>query len=357
MASVLQVKGKWRALCRRPGFKSQCKTHPTKAAADKWARGIEAGWDSGAIVLAPSTITVAKIIKAYRELREESRPILDTTNEHYMLKALDRGLGHHIAATMTSDDLVTYANMRKEEGAGPYTVNMDISKLGTAMRYGSAKLKITLPDVVGAARPTLTYLRLIGGGNKRERRPTTDEFERIVAHFAEHHGPRFTDAVLFSALTAMRRGEVTAIKWVDVNQPTKIIAVLRKHPRKGKVLERVPILPPAWEILARQPKDDERVFPFDGGTLSKYFTNACRTLSIPDLHLHDLRHEGASSLFEQGYKIEQVALVTGHKDWRNLKRYTNLRPEDLTKQAHTLRPDAPLHGDSQPTVSRRPSKS
>ena len=25
----------------------------------------------------------------------------------------------------------------------------------------------------------------------------------------------------------------------------------------------------------------------------------------------------------------QVALVTGHKDWRHLKRYTNLKPEDL----------------------------
>ncbi|MGC8733260.1 MAG: tyrosine-type recombinase/integrase, partial [Halothiobacillaceae bacterium] len=57
------------------------------------------------------------------------------------------------------------------------------------------------------------------------------------------------------------------------------------------------------------------------------FTEACVALSIPDLHFHDLRHEGATSLFEAGFSIEQVALVTGHEDWRNLKRYTNLRPE------------------------------
>ena len=29
--------------------------------------------------------------------------------------------------------------------------------------------------------------------------------------------------------------------------------------------------------------------------------------------------------------IEKVALVTGHKDWRTLRRYTKLRPEELHK--------------------------
>jgi site-specific recombinase XerD len=54
-------------------------------------------------------------------------------------------------------------------------------------------------------------------------------------------------------------------------------------------------------------------------------------LGIIDLHFHDLRHEGTSKLFEEGYQIQQVALVTGHKDWRHLRRYTNLKPEDLHK--------------------------
>lgn len=44
---------------------------------------------------------------------------------------------------------------------------------------------------------------------------------------------------------------------------------------------------------------------------------------------HDLRHEGTSRLSEAGFSIEQVAMVTGHRDWKMLKRYANLRPEDL----------------------------
>lgn len=45
--------------------------------------------------------------------------------------------------------------------------------------------------------------------------------------------------------------------------------------------------------------------------------------------LIDLRHEGTSRLFEAGFAIEQVALVTGHKDWKMLRRYTHLKPESL----------------------------
>jgi hypothetical protein len=45
----------------------------------------------------------------------------------------------------------------------------------------------------------------------------------------------------------------------------------------------------------------------------------CRELEIEDLRFHDLRHEAASRLFEAGFAIEQVALVTGHKDWKMLK--------------------------------------
>jgi Phage integrase family len=70
---------------------------------------------------------------------------------------------------------------------------------------------------------------------------------------------------------------------------------------------------------------------------------------IDGLHFHDLRHEGASRLFEAGLSIEQVALVTGHKDWKMLRRYANLRPEQL----HRL-PNAPLVGETQKNA-RRPT--
>lgn len=340
MGSIINRDGRWRAQIRRHGYRSQCRTFATKAQAERWVRDLEGKIESGAAD-ALGDLTIGDVLKAYRKLRDQARPISDASNEHYMLKALEAGIGNLVMSRVTPNDLVGYATRRRDEGAGPYTVNMDVSKLGTALRYGCASLGVTPPDIVGAARPLLTHLRLIGGGGKRERRPTEDELLRVVEHLRETRGAVYAEAVLFCAASAMRRGEVVALKWSDVDAHTHCAQVMRKHPRLGKRLETVPLLPPAWVILQRQPKTDDRPFPVHESTISKYFTWACRDLSIVDLHLHDLRHHGTSKMFEDGMPIEQVALVTGHKSWANLKRYTNLRPEDLTRQAHAPDLDKP----------------
>lgn len=329
MASVLQIKGSWRAQIRRKGV-SESKTFPTKRQAEAWSRQREADIDAGRVtVSAGSELTVGDVIAAYRKLRDASRPISDQSNEHYMLKALSIGLGGVKVDRLTPQDLVTYCTIRAEDGAGPYTLNMEMSKLGTVFRYGAVQLRVTLPDVVGQARPLLSHLRLIGGGGKRERRPTEDEMTRILEHMGATYGEVYADAVRFAVASAMRRGEICEITHADIDE-NRIVSVWRKHPRKGKVLERVPLLADAWAIVERQPQSDGgRVFPIAAGTLSKYFTWTCRALSIPDLHLHDMRHEGASRLFEDGLQIEQVAMITGHKSWNMLKRYTQLKPEDV----------------------------
>jgi integrase len=75
--------------------------------------------------------------------------------------------------------------------------------------------------------------------------------------------------------------------------------------------------------------EDDRIFPYNHRSAGTAFRRACQDLGIEDLHFHDLRHEGTSRLFEAGFEIQQVALVTGHKDWKMLRRYTHLKPEAL----------------------------
>ena len=64
-------------------------------------------------------------------------------------------------------------------------------------------------------------------------------------------------------------------------------------------------------------------------TVTAAFIAACRACSIENLHFHDLRHDGVSRLFEAGYTIPEVAVVSGHKSWKHLQRYTNLRAVNL----------------------------
>jgi integrase len=81
--------------------------------------------------------------------------------------------------------------------------------------------------------------------------------------------------------------------------------------------------------IKRQGSGEARIFPWGGSVVSKYFTNACKALEIPDLHFHDCRHEAASSLIEAGWSTAEVRMITGHKSSSMLDRYVNLDPADL----------------------------
>lgn len=50
---------------------------------------------------------------------------------------------------------------------------------------------------------------------------------------------------------------------------------------------------------------------------------------IENFRFHDLRHEAVSRFFERGLSVPEVALISGHRDYRMLFRYTHLRAEDV----------------------------
>jgi integrase len=112
----------------------------------------------------------------------------------------------------------------------------------------------------------------------------------------------------------------------------------RKHP-KDKIgnNQRVPLLTVTGFdptiIIARQSRKSDRIFPVNERSVSTLFARATEALGIEDLHFHDLRHESISRLFAAGFRIEQVALISGHRDWAMLRRYTHIRAEDLVQRA------------------------
>lgn len=104
MASIVKIGARWRALIRRKGFPNKCKTFPNKAQAEQWARGIEAAMDNGNAPAEPGRLTVADLIRTYREMREDSRPINDTSTERYTLETLEALLGDKLAGAQLISD-------------------------------------------------------------------------------------------------------------------------------------------------------------------------------------------------------------------------------------------------------------
>jgi integrase len=137
----------------------------------------------------------------------------------------------------------------------------------------------------------------------------------------------------------MRQEEICRVTWSDLTIRTKMLTIRdRKDPRAKKGNDmRIPLLAVSGydamalinEQRSTRGNEDDRSFPYAHKSAGTAFTRVCKELKIEDWHFHDLRHEGTSRLFEAGFSIQQVALVTGHKDWKMLRRYTHLKPESL----------------------------
>ena len=345
--------GAWRVQVRRKGS-YVAETFLRKTEAQSWAREAELAIDGGfkpprrgQPVAKKGQTSFGDLIDLHiADMHAVKREI--ARSKSFVLDSLKTELGRLPLEGLTRERLVAYGRKRAADGAGPATVAIDFAYLNTVITHAAAVHGIPIStEQAKLARGALVRLGLIGKAQERDRRPTQDEIDHIVA-FLDGNPRQSIPAgriVRFAIATAMRIEEVCRIRWEDIDERERTVIVRdRKDPRnKEGNHQRVPLLDAtgydAWAILQEQGRltgDRQRIFPHDPGSISAAFRRACRELEIPNLRFHDLRHEGTSRLFEAGFAIQQVALVTGHKDWKMLKRYTNLRPEGLHAEAERL---------------------
>ncbi|MCG7551949.1 site-specific integrase [Pseudoalteromonas sp. Of11M-6] len=242
---------------------------------------------------------------------------------------------------LKTSDLIEHCQNRRDAGAGVSTIYHDVAYLRSVMKKALSVWNITANyQIFDDAIPVLRDMGLIGVSHKRTRRPTSDELERLRGGLEKRMAYRsngtkripYLDILDFSLLTCMRIGEVCKITWDDLNTEHKTVMVRdRKDPRKkaGNHMI-VPLLGGSFDIVQRQPKTNERIFPYNPKSVSSGFQRVRNELGIEDLRYHDLRREGASRLFEKGYTIEEVAQVTGHRNLNILWQvYTQLFPHKL----------------------------
>lgn len=331
MATITQTgPNSWRCSIRLKGHKPIHKTFPTEAQARKFGRDTERSLKAGAQY--SKGLTVGDLIRAFRKLRDDGvRPIKPTSTEHYYLRTLEARLGEDLVDQCKPERLGRYCKDRLADGVKPSTILEELNKLSTVIRHTAHAVGRPLPDIVNEARPYLTYNGLIGAATERDRRPTQDELDAILGKLDS----RMQDIVCFAVATAMRRGEIVRVEWAGLDKAKRLLLIKdRKDPRQKAGNDGlIPLLAvtgyDAWEIVQRQPRDKARIFPLSAEQVSDAFLLACRAAGVENLHLHDLRHEGISRMFEAGMTIEEVAVVSGHRDWRHLKRYLQLRPESL----------------------------
>jgi integrase len=314
----------------------ESRTFAHRSAALSWARHREVALENPAELtrLRQSTPTLAELIRWYIETFETISHWQRSKQTH--LEFLERhALGKSVAHTLTSGDLIRHIQTRRAGGAGPATVTNDLIWIGVVLRAAKSVRELAVnPDIVAQAKTACGELRLIGKAKRRTRRPTADEIARLREYFRrrDRRAKIPMEAIVdFAIASARREAEICRLEWRDNDKATRTGMVRdAKHPTaKDGNHRRFKYTPEAWALVTAQSQTSEYIFPYDPKSIGTAFTRACKLLGIQDLHFHDLRHEATSRLFERGYQIHEVAQFTLHDSWNELKRYTNLKPENL----------------------------
>lgn len=281
--------------------------------------------------------TVADLIQRYLA---EVDPIKKIGRTHrYALQMLARmPIGRKVAAELAPSDIIDHCRYRRT-AVGPATIKQDLCYLTGPLGY--AKTGWNMDSVSTApikdAKPVLDRLQLAGKSRPRDRRPTSQEFQLLIDYFRDQDKrsdiPMAT-MMEFAVYSARRLGEITRLMRSDVNvQDRTCIIRDMKDPRQKKGNDHeFPLLGRAWEIVEEQLRSHtaDRIFPYNPKSAGARYTRAKQMLGIQNLRFHDLRREAASRLFEAGFGVQEVMLVTGHKTPAMLLRvYTSLKAKDL----------------------------
>lgn len=155
----------------------------------------------------------------------------------------------------------------------------------------------------------------------RKRGIAQDEIDSIVVNLEKARvGEQVADMFRFSIETAMRLGEICAIRWKDVSEKT----ITLPKTKNGDV-RHVPLSLAAREIIEkRRGIDPDSVFTLSTHVASQTFMRR----SINGVHFHDARSEAITRLSKK-LDVMQLARAIGHRDLKSLLIYYAESADDI----------------------------
>ena len=332
MASFIPRKGPngkrvWQAHIRRRGYPAQVRTFDNKAAAQSWAAGIEHEIGRGVFVSraeAEGTPLSDALQRYLAEITPTKKATTIARERNRVKVVMDLPLSRRSLASIKGSDIAAQVRDWQAHGKGANSIRLDLALLSHVFTvagsvWGMESLGNPVKRIRGQ-RPKLPP--------GRTRRLTDGEEPRLL-EAAGADGSEIGPIITWAIETAMRRGEIAAMRWEHVDRKARVLLVPET---KTGTPRRLPLSSRALTVLdglAR--RIDGRVWGMRPDSISQAFERICAAAGIEGLTFHDLRHEATSRLFEKGLNPMQVAAITGHKTLQMLKRYTHLRAEDLVE--------------------------
>jgi len=209
-------------------------------------------------------------------------------------------------------------------------------KPGTANRYMAlVKYIFNLAEQWEVIEKTpARYISKLEDNNHKERYLSPKETDRLLAELKNCKSLAVADIIEFLILTGARKSEVVNLPWQEVNLD-KGFWTLPPERNKAKVKKIIPLSRGALNILKkRKDNGSEYVFPKPKtGRPIKHFHHTWDRIRInagvPDLRIHDLRHNFASLLINSGRSLYEVQKLLGHSNISTTQRYAHLTQDTL----------------------------
>ena len=254
-------------------------------------------------------------LSGFRQNKKLIETSLDTALAHFADRAL---------AEITFADLETY---KKAIAAIPkkYGGVRSVADVNQNLRRLRRLFNVAIEQGWLAANPFTRGKGLIGTSfeTERTRTLTPAEEKRLLAKCTGRR--EYLQAIIIFAIeTAVRRGELLAVKWSDVNLATRTIRVKNKY-TNIETTRLVPISARLRETLAklRHNQLKPRSPVFNVVDFKKGFRAACDEAKLADLHFHDLRHTAITRMLEAGISPPLVMKISGHTQQKTFLRYVN----------------------------------
>lgn len=338
---------------KRQGFPdfTRSKTFSKESLAKDWIKKLEASIELDDSILTQSTtdVTLRELILRYRD------EAADQFNPKYSInlaRVADYAIAKRHASTLTRQDFTEHALRRfngnaDTEPVSPSTIKTDFSIMSAALDYAIGAWGLPLETAqheLSLAVQALRKRRIVGSSAKLDRLPTNDELIKLTTYFYQSWQRGRTTIpmhlVMWLAIyTARRQDEIANMRLADFDRHNNqwLIRDVKNPDGSAGNHKYAHIEPPALALIDEILSPDVRnrmiytgydpalLLPINTRTVSAYFTRACYVCQIDGLRFHDLRHEAATRLAEDGWSVPQLQTVTLHSSWSSLQRYVNLK--------------------------------
>ncbi len=313
----------YRVFIRKLGFKTLSKTFPTKKLAKQFALRMESDASAMLSIGGMSSKTSFKnlvdqyLLKEYKGTRpkEQSRKLSYWTDI----------LSEKIIIDITKNDISIGLELLPKDLSNA-TINRYKAAIGVVFSY--ACRAFDLPENPVRKIPSLPE------NNERTRFLSEAERTRLFKACKASHWDKLYLIVLLAITTGARKGELTKLRWNDIDFDRRTAYVATTKNGQPKVLPLTDSV--IKELQLFDTKDSSLIFASKvkedvAYCFTKPWKKALEDGEIKDFRFHDLRHTCASYLAQSGASLLEVGFVLGHKDISVTQRYAHLCVEQKSR--------------------------